>query len=93
MKKKFLVLQTIQALPLQLAMIRSMLSGLFYIEIDNTFYVSCNKSFKDTFSKTLTENSINFIIVYVNLKPGCEVFTNGINENDKKNIENIVLDN
>jgi len=92
MKRKFLLLQTIQPTPLQLAVVRSLLNNLIYVEIDNNFIVSCNKSFKDTFSRELEKNQINFIVVYVNIKTGCDVFTQGINDSDREIIKAIVLD-
>ena len=92
MKKKFLLLQTLQPTPLELAIVRSLLTDLVYIEIDNNFIVSCSKSFKGELSKSLHDNDINFVLVYVNLKTGCDVFANGINDSDGKKIEDIVLD-
>lgn len=92
MKEKYLIIKVIQPKALQLATIRSLLTNLVYIEIDNIFIVSCSKSFKDSLAKSLVDGNVNYIIVYVNLKAGCDVFANGINENDKKGIENIVLD-
>ena len=92
MKQKFLMLKAIDCTPLQLAKIRSLLAELIYIEIDNSFIVSCNKSFKEVLAAQLDGEEINYIIIYVNLKPGCDVFARGINDNDKKTIEKIVLD-
>jgi hypothetical protein len=92
MKQKFLMLKAIDSTPLQLAKIRSLLAELIYIEIDNSFIVSCSKSFKDVLATQLDAEVINYIIIYVNLKAGCDVFANGIDDNDKKNIEKIVID-
>ena len=92
MKQKFLMLNAINCTPLQLARIRSLLAELVYIEIDNSFIVSCNKSFKEVLANELDVEGINYIIIYVNLKAGCDVFANGINDNDKEIIEEIVID-
>lgn len=92
MKEKFCLLKVLEGTPLQLAFVRSLLSGMVYIEIDNCFIISCAKSFKESFSKSLTDKQIIFILIYVNLKPGCDVLTNGINNNDEENIKKIVLD-
>ncbi|MFT3910451.1 MAG: hypothetical protein QM737_13585 [Ferruginibacter sp.] len=93
MKEKFCLIKAIEATPLQLATIRSLLSNLVYIEIDNNFIVSCSKSFKDSVSKNMRDQGINFILIYVNVKTGCDVFANGLNDNDRAKIKNIVLDN
>lgn len=92
MKQKFLILKAIDATALNLAIIRSLLNELVYIEIDNNFIVSCNKSFKDNLSSQLDTEGMNYVIVYVNSKAGCDIFANGINEKDKKTIEKIVID-
>jgi len=92
MKQKFLMLNAIDSTSLQLAKIRSLLSELIYIEIDNSFIVSCNKSFKEVLATQLDAEEINYILIYVNLKAGCDVFAKGINDNDKKGIEKIVID-
>ncbi len=92
MKEKFCLIKAIEATALQLATIRSFLSSLVYIEIDNNFIVSCSKSFKESVSKSMKDEGINFILIYVNLKTGCDVFANGINDDDKTQIKNIVLD-
>ena len=90
MKEKYLLLKAIQATPLQLADIRSLLANMTYIEIDNDFIISCSKTFKETLDNQLRGIQLNYIIIYVNNKTGCAVFANGINPNDKKTIENIV---
>lgn len=92
MKQKFLILQAIDCTAIQLATIRSILSDLVYIEIDNSFIVSCNKSFKDVLAQKLNAEEINHLIIYVNLKAGCDVFTKGVNAGDQTMIEKIVID-
>jgi len=92
MKQNFLVLKAIDCTALQIAKIRSILSELVYIELDNTFIVSCNKSFKEVLAQELDTEEINYIIIYVNLKAGCDVFAKGINADDKIAIEKIVID-
>lgn len=92
MREKFCVLKIIQPTSLELAFIRNNLSKLIYVEIDNTFFISSSKSFKDTFSEILKKEKINFIFTYVNIKAGCDIFTYGINQGDVNLIKNIVLD-
>ena len=92
MEEKFCVLNLIQGDSIELANVRSLLSGLFYIEIDNNFYISCSKSFKDSFDKSLKQKNINYILVFVDSKFGCDVFSKGISESDTKKIEDIIMD-
>lgn len=92
-KDKFLLLKTIEATSLQLAFIRSILpESTFYIEIENLFVISSNKSLKDTLHKQLANYPMNFILIHVNLKTGADVLVNGVNDNDKLKLEDIVLD-
>lgn len=90
MKDKFCLLTLLQQTALQAAFVRSLLKQMNYIEIDNIFIISCTKTFKDQFSKTLTSALINFVLIHVNLNSGSAVFANGINEKDKNEIKNIV---
>lgn len=87
------MLSIINATPLQLATIRSLLASLIYIEISDTFIISCPKSFKDPFAQQLEDKGIHYIMIFVNLKTGCDVNAWGINPSDKAQIEKIVLDN
>ena len=58
-----------------------------YIEINNVFYISSSKSFKNNFKDYLFENEINFILTFVNIKTGGDFEALGIDE-DKKSKQN-----
>lgn len=92
MNKKFLILKLLESKPLELATIRSLLhsESLQYIEIDNTFVVSCYVSSSRKLSDSMQAYGIKFILIYVNNKAGAAVFASGIGENDQAAITRIV---
>lgn len=93
MKDQFCVLKIFEGTPLQVAFVRTRLTlgGQFYIEIDNTFFISCSTGFKDSFPKAIKNNGINYVLIYVDSKIGCDVSAEGINNEDKKSINSIVI--
>ncbi len=91
MREKYLVLNTIETSSLQLAFIRSILTDYAYVEIDNTFIVSCKKSIKDKLATQLDAENIKYILVYVNEKSGGDVYCSGVNAKDEKKIKSIIL--
>ncbi|NML56784.1 hypothetical protein [Chryseobacterium cheonjiense] len=91
MKEKYLMLNTIEASSLQLAFIRSILTDYIYVEIDDTFIISCKKSLKDKLAPQLDIENIKYILVYVNEKSGGDVYCSGVNAKDEKKIKNIIL--
>ncbi len=90
-EEKFLILKAIEPHALELAYIRSQLVDMLYIEVDNTFIISCSRSFKDSFPRKLRDFEVNFISIYANNKTGAAVESSGINDADQSNLEKIIL--
>lgn len=93
MKQKFLILSIIDATAMMLAAIRSELNArgvTLYCELDNVFYISCNKSLKETLSKFLEEAQANYILAYTNSKIGCKLYAGGITDADRASLALII---
>lgn len=93
MKRKYLVLHITETSELHLSKIRVFLQQETYIEINNVFYISSSKSFKNNFKDYLFENEINFILTFVNIKTGGDFEALGIDEDKKSKLEKIILSN
>lgn len=92
-QERFCLIKLIDSSELDLAFLRSLLANNYvYIEIDKTFVISCLKSFKDQVSAQLRNKAIKFFLVYVNLKPGCDVKTSGLNGSDDNLLRKIIKD-
>lgn len=90
-KEKFLILKAIEPHALALAYIRSQLADMLYVEVDNTFIISCSRSFKDSFPVKLKDFNINFVSIYANNKTGAAVESSGINDADQSTLAKIIL--
>ncbi len=93
MKTKYLVLHITEASEIKLSKIRSFLHQQTYIEINNVFYISSSKRFKNSFKTYLFDNELNFILTFVNIKTGGDFEAFGIAEDKKNNLEKIILSN
>ncbi len=91
-QKRFCVLKIFGTDPLHTAKTRSLLNGWFYIEVDNTFIISLTNKFKDQLSLLLSQDEIKYLLVFTNLKTGCDIASNGMDSNDVKNIKKIVTE-
>lgn len=91
--KKYLVLHITGTSKLHLSKIRVFLQQQTYIEINNVFYISSSKRFKNSFKNDLFDNEINFILTFVNIKTGGDFEAFGIDEDKKSKLEKIILSN
>lgn len=92
-KDSFCIVQLIDATELQRANFRSFLKNSVYIETGNNFFISLEKKFKKEISKSLKNDQATFILAFTDLKPGADVLTNGIGNDDKKMLEQMIREN
>lgn len=92
MKEKFFILMPLQSSSLEQAGVRSILHehSLVYIEIENTFLVSCSKAQCKPISEQFASVGIKYILIYVNNKVGATAFAHGINDRVYKRILEII---
>lgn len=91
-KLKYLVLVTIDISYLQLAYIRSVLAQklLVYVEVANSFLISCNNQDRDALADELTTVGINYMLIFANTKTGARALVNGLSDQDFSKIKEIV---
>jgi hypothetical protein len=94
-KTKYLLLATIDVTSLQLAYIRSFLakSEMIYVEVAETFLVSCDNKFRDDFDHDLKAVGINYLLIFVNRRTGSKALVNGLSDHDFEKIKEIVEEN
>lgn len=94
-KTKYMLIVTIDVTYLQLAYIRSVLaqSETIYVEVSDTFLISCDNKYRDILDQELKKVGINYILVFVNIKTGSKALVNGLSDNDFSKIKNIVEEN
>ena len=73
------------------ARIRGLLSAYFYIELQNSFFISCESELTPILNKILTEENIRFSLIYVSDKNGNEVSGNQLPEGDLSKLKKIVV--
>lgn len=73
------------------ARIRGLLSNYFYIELQNSFFISCESELGPILNKILTEENIRFSLVYISDKLGNLVSGNRLPKGDLEKLEKIVV--
>lgn len=73
------------------ARIRGLLSAYFYIELQNSFFISCESELSPILNKILTEENIRFSLIYVSEKNGNIVSGNQLPEGDLAKLKKIVV--
>lgn len=74
------------------ARIRGLLSAYFYIELQNSFFISCESGLGPILNKRLAEENIRFSLIYISEKIGNIVSGNQLPEGDLAKLKKIVQD-
>lgn len=74
------------------ARIRGLLSNYFYIELQNSFFISCESELGPILNRILTEENIRFSLVYISDKVGNVVSGNKLPEGDLAKLTKIIVD-
>ncbi|RYE00229.1 MAG: hypothetical protein EOP54_01050 [Sphingobacteriales bacterium] len=72
------------------ARIRGLLSHYFYIELQNSFFISCESELRPALNKILMEENICFSMIYISDKAGNMVSGNRLPEGDLAKLKKIV---
>lgn len=73
------------------ARIRGLLANYFYIELQNSFFISCESELRPILNQILTEENIRFSLVYISDKLGNIVSGNRLPTGDLEKLEKIVV--
>lgn len=74
------------------ARIRGLLSNYFYIELQNSFFISCESELSPILNRILTEENIRFSLIYVSEKNGNLVSGNKLPDGDLDKLKKIIAE-